>query len=76
MDTIDRIYRIPRSEIVYFNAILDSYEGIAMIRTVDRMAGIIKVFISPSFVPVFDGLIAAIDIPIVEIAYEGDVAEY
>ena len=53
MDTI--IYRavIEKSHIGFLNSIIESYEGIAVVRTLDARAGILELWV----VPEFEGLV-------------------
>ena len=49
MDTISLFLQIPPREIAYLNFVLDSYEGVASMRTVDPLAGIVELMVSPSY---------------------------
>ncbi|MBN1254535.1 MAG: DUF4911 domain-containing protein [Deltaproteobacteria bacterium] len=49
MDTISILIKIPRREIAYLNFILESYEGVAVVRTVDPHEGIVEVMVPPSY---------------------------
>ena len=49
MDTISIIIQIPPEEIAYLNFVLESYEGVAAVRTVDPREGIVKLMVSPSY---------------------------
>ena len=49
MDTISLILQIPPREIAYLNFILESYEGVAAMRTVDPREGIVELMVSPSY---------------------------
>ena len=48
-DTISLFLQIPPREIAYLNFVLDSYEGVASMRTVDPRAGIVELMVSPSY---------------------------
>ena len=50
MDTpfIKRFYRIPRAEIGYLRFILESYDGLAFVRTLDRREALVEVAYPPS----------------------------
>lgn len=50
MDTsfIKRFYRISRAEIGYLRFILESYDGLAFVRTLDRHEALVEVAFPPS----------------------------
>jgi hypothetical protein len=47
MDTIPILIQIPPSEIAYVSFILESYEGVAVARTVDPHQGLVELMVSP-----------------------------
>ncbi len=47
MDTIKLSYRVERKDISYLSWIIQSYEGIAVVKTVDPYKAIIELQISP-----------------------------
>lgn len=47
MDTIALSVQIPSREIAFLTFVLDSYEGVATIRTVDPEKGIVELMVSP-----------------------------
>lgn len=47
MQTIQRFFRVQRSQIAYIKFIFEAYEGIACLSTIDRNAGLISVKIAP-----------------------------
>lgn len=47
MKTIRRIYRVDRREIIYLRVIIESYDGMAIVRTVDPNEALIELQISP-----------------------------
>lgn len=49
MDTISLFIQIPPREIAYLTFVLESYEGVAAIRTVDPGEGIVELMVSPSY---------------------------
>ena len=49
MDTISLLIQIPPHEIAYLNFVLESYEGVAAVRTVDPRKGIVELMISPHY---------------------------
>jgi hypothetical protein len=48
-------------EIVYINSVLDSYEGVGLMRTADESAGKIVIYTTKDFEPVVLGLIEALN---------------
>lgn len=49
MDTITYRAVIDKTQIGFLNSIIESYEGIAVVRTMDAPSGIIELWISPAF---------------------------
>ncbi|MBI5206582.1 MAG: DUF4911 domain-containing protein [Candidatus Firestonebacteria bacterium] len=49
INTITKCYKVPKDEICFINSILDSYEGMATLRTLDQNKGYIELWISPFF---------------------------
>jgi hypothetical protein len=49
MDTQSRYFRLPRKEIAYFKFIIESYEGMAVIRTKDPHAAIVELMVAPGW---------------------------
>lgn len=47
LQTITKYLRIDRREIVFLKFIIEAYDGIAVVSTVDSMAGIVKLSIAP-----------------------------
>jgi len=58
-DTL-RFFKLPRSKIVEFNYLLAGYEGMGIVRTVDRERGIIEVLLAPDFEDEFNELVREI----------------
>lgn len=50
MDVIEIYLRVQRTDIAYIKFIIESYEDIAIIRTVDRMKATIVVLAMPDFI--------------------------
>jgi len=48
METIKHIFRVDRREINYLSVTIESYDGMAVVRTIDPDAGLIEIQISPS----------------------------
>ena len=49
MDTISLIIQIPPEEIAFLSFILESYEGVAIARTVDPHQGLMELMVSPDY---------------------------
>ncbi len=49
MDTQSRYFRLDRKEIAYFKFIIESYEGMAVIRTKDPYEAIVEVMVAPGW---------------------------
>ena len=56
MDTITYRAVIEKTHIGFLNSIIESYEGIAVVRTLDAPAGILELWV----VPEFEGLVNAL----------------
>jgi len=49
MDTHNRYFRIRRKDIAYFKFIMESYEGMAVVRTKDPSEAIVELMIAPGW---------------------------
>jgi hypothetical protein len=49
MDTQSRYFRICRGDIAYFKFIIESYEGMAVVRTKDPREAIVELMIAPGW---------------------------
>lgn len=47
METMKRLYRVDRRDIAYLRVIIESYDGMAVVRTVDPHKAIIELSIAP-----------------------------
>ena len=47
METNRRIFRVDRREISYLRGIIESYDGMAVVRTIDPQEALIELQISP-----------------------------
>jgi hypothetical protein len=56
-DTETIVARIPADEIGYISSIVESYEGIGIVRTRDPQYGIIEFWVIPEFRSDFDALL-------------------
>lgn len=51
-------YRVDRKDLVLLKFILEAYEGMSTMSTVDRIAGIVRISIPAGFVPDMESLLA------------------
>lgn len=49
MDTQSRYFRLRREDIAYFKFIIESYEGIAVVRTRDPREAIVELMVAPGW---------------------------
>lgn len=49
MDTITYRARIDSTQIGFLNSVIESYEGIGVVRTLDAQSGIIELWLPPEF---------------------------
>ena len=49
MDTQCRYFRIRREDIAYFKFIIESYEGMAVVRTQDPQEAIVELMVAPGW---------------------------
>jgi len=71
---IEQYYKVQRRDVSYIKFILEGYEGLAVVTTVDRYDSIIKVLIAPDFAEEATGIMNALmdEIDFEEIAGEGE----
>jgi hypothetical protein len=55
---ICRYFRVAKADMVYLKFILEAYEGMNVMTTVDNTNGIIRIAIMPGFEADMDGLLA------------------
>ncbi|MBI5485683.1 MAG: DUF4911 domain-containing protein [Deltaproteobacteria bacterium] len=55
---ICRYFKVAHRDMVYLKFILEAYEGMNVMSTVDNKAGIIRIAIMPGFVQDMDALLA------------------
>ncbi len=55
---ICRYFKVAHRDMVFLKFILEAYEGMNVMSTVDNKAGIIRIAIMPGFVVDMDGLLA------------------
>jgi hypothetical protein len=49
MDTHSKYFRLPRKDIAYFKFIIESYEGMAVVRTKDPYEAIVELMVAPGW---------------------------
>ena len=49
MDTQSKYFRLPREDIAYFKFIIESYEGMAVVRTKDPREAIVELMVAPGW---------------------------
>jgi hypothetical protein len=49
VDTHSKYFRIQRKDIAYFKFVIESYEGMAVVRTKDPLEAIVEVMIAPGW---------------------------
>jgi hypothetical protein len=49
MDTQSRYFRLHRKDIAYFKFIIESYEGMAVVRTEDPHVAIVELMVAPGW---------------------------
>ena len=66
MDTQSRYYRIRREDIAYFKSIIESYEGMAVVRTQDPREAVVELMVAPGWEKDLDGVLEGLrkEIPI------------
>ena len=60
LHTTQRYFRIDRRDISYLRFILEAYEGVAVLTTVDARDGIVKVLVAPGSEPLVAGVLDAL----------------
>ena len=54
-----RLYQMPSREIGLLTSLVEAYEGIGNVRTLDQGRGIVECWVAPSSADAFDGIIAS-----------------
>jgi hypothetical protein len=49
MKDITRYFQLPPAEIAYIGFVVHSYEGLAVVRTLEAKAGLIEMLVAPDF---------------------------
>lgn len=71
---INRFFRVNHRDMVYLKFILEAYEGMNVMSTVDNQAGIIRIAIMPGFESDMDALLAELGTKVTmePVQWEGD----
>jgi hypothetical protein len=66
MDTVSKYYRIRQKDIAYFKFIIESYEGIAVVRTKDPREAVVELMVAPGWEGDLDSILEGLrrEIPI------------
>ena len=59
-DVIPILLRVARRDIAYVKFVIESYEGVAVTRTVDPAAGVVVVLVAPDFLADARRIVAAL----------------
>jgi hypothetical protein len=59
-DVVPIFLRVPREEIGYVKFIVESYEDVAVTRTLDRRAAVLALLVAPDFLPQARAIVAAL----------------
>ncbi|MBW4054225.1 MAG: DUF4911 domain-containing protein [Proteobacteria bacterium] len=75
---ICRYFKVTHRDMVYLKFILEAYEGMNVMSTVDNKAGIIRIAIMPGFVEDMDGLLVDLgrDVPMEPVLWHNEVCTY
>jgi len=57
---IEKYFKINRKDISYIKFVLEGYEGLAMVTTIDRYDAIVKLVIAPDFVSEVENIVMAL----------------
>jgi len=74
-DTLTLRVQVPRREIAYFNFLLESYEGLASVRTIDPQQGILELMVPPELKEELLSLLEAMKEEMELRCSEGDLLE-
>ena len=67
--TSRRVYRLDRCQFAFVKFILEAYDNVAVLSTLDPRQGVVQVFIAPGCETMVDGIIAGLaeDIDVVPV---------
>ncbi|OGP58380.1 MAG: hypothetical protein A2162_05535 [Deltaproteobacteria bacterium RBG_13_52_11b] len=71
MDTQSRYFRIRRQDIAFFKFIIESYEGMAVLRTTDPHEAVVELMVAPGWEKAVDEILEGIrrEIPIEPVTF-------
>ncbi|GFE59983.1 DUF4911 domain-containing protein [Geobacter sp. AOG2] len=71
-DAVYRYFRVKHRDMVYLKFVLEAYEGMNTMSTVDNAAGIIRIAVMPGFVEEMDSLLAELGgrVPMEPVSWE------
>jgi hypothetical protein len=55
-----RVYRMPPREIGYVTSLVEAFDGIGLVRTLDRARGVVECWVMADYEADFDGLIESL----------------
>ncbi len=73
MDTQSRYFRVKRKDIAYFKFIIESYEGMAVVRTLDPKEAVVELMVAPGWESDLGRLVDDLqkEIPVEEVSRSG-----
>jgi hypothetical protein len=73
MDTQSRYFRVHRKDIAYFKFIIESYEGMAVVRTRDPHEAIVELMVAPGWEKDLEEVLEGLrgEMPIESLQYVG-----
>ena len=75
METIRRCYQVDRSRISFVKFILEAYDNVAVLSTVDARRGLVQIRIAPGCEKLVDGIMADLSRDFEMIAVDDSAAE-
>jgi len=74
MDTHSRYFRLRRQDIAYFKFIMESCEGVAVVRTKDPQEAVVELMIPPGLERDVEEILEGVrkEIPVEALSHEGD----
>ncbi len=58
MQTISLFFRVERSQIGYLKFIIEAYEGVAVVSTLDAVRGLVKLSVAPGCLGIVEEIMA------------------
>jgi len=59
-EPVIRVYRMPTAAIQYLTSLMEAYDGIGLVRTLDEKRGIVECWLMPDFLEAGEELIASV----------------